>query len=61
MATNAKAGDIVTFMRNGMNFIGTVIVTNENTVIVDLNEDDAKKLLLPNNRTVIRHSNYKKL
>jgi uncharacterized protein YkvS len=61
MSSKTKQGDKVTFSRNGMLFEGTVVTINENTVIVEISEDDAKLLLLPNNRTVVRHSNYKNL
>jgi uncharacterized protein YkvS len=61
MSSKAKTGDQVTFSRNGMIFEGTVVTLNENTAIVEISEDDAKLLLLPNNRTVVRHSNYKNL
>ncbi|MEK3992728.1 DUF2187 family protein [Robertmurraya sp. FSL R5-0851] len=61
MNTNTKAGDKITFSRNGMIFEGTIVVVNENTVIVEITEDDQKLLLLPNNRTVVSHSNYKNL
>lgn len=61
MSLKTKQGDKVTFSRNGMLFEGTVITVNENHVIVEISEDDAKLLLLPNNRTVVRHSNYKNL
>lgn len=41
-ANKTKTGDKITFSRNGMIFEGTVVRLNENTVIGELRENDAK-------------------
>lgn len=55
----ALVGDVIQFERNDTLFIGTVVSLRENSVIVELTTNDAVKLELENERTVVSHKKYK--
>lgn len=54
----AKDGDKVKFTRMGMTMIGIVQQVREASVIVRLDDEDAKSLRLETPLTVISHKNY---
>jgi uncharacterized protein YkvS len=55
---NANLGDKIEFKRKKHIVNGVVTSLRENTVIVSLENDDAKKLELPDHQTVVSHKNY---
>lgn len=61
MGAKANLGDLIKFTRNGFLLEGVVLVVNENSVIVELDIEDAGQLHLENNKTVVNHKNYKVL
>lgn len=54
----AVIGDQVTFKRENIFITGKVTTVNENSVIVEVEEDVMNQLNLPNNRTVVNHKRY---
>jgi len=54
----AKDGDKVKFTRMGLTLIGEVQQVRESSVIVRINDEDAKSLRLDTPLTVISHKNY---
>ncbi|WP_175986427.1 DUF2187 family protein [Bacillus sp. Marseille-Q1617] len=54
----ANLGDTIEFKRKKQIVNGVVTSLRENTVIVKVNNDAAKKLDLPDNQTVVAHKNY---
>jgi uncharacterized protein YkvS len=55
---NANLGDTVQFQRKKHVINGVVTTLRENTVIVKMDRDVAKKLDLPDDQTVVSHKNY---
>ncbi|MGR3766549.1 DUF2187 family protein [Rossellomorea sp. NS-SX7] len=55
---NANLGDKIEFKRKKQIVNGVVTALRENTVIVKVKNDAAKKLDLPDNQTVVAHKNY---
>ncbi|NQD67588.1 DUF2187 family protein [Bacillus haikouensis] len=55
---NANLGDKIEFKRKKHIVNGVVTSLRENTVIVSVENNDAKKLDLPDHQTVVSHKNY---
>jgi uncharacterized protein YkvS len=55
---NANLGDKIEFKRRNHIVNGVVTSLRENTVIVSVEKDVAKKLDLPDHQTVVAHKNY---
>lgn len=54
-----EIGNTVTFERRGRILEGLIILIRENSVIVELKQEAIEFLGLENDRTVVRHNNYK--
>lgn len=54
----AGLGQKIRFKRNNMVITGIVSLVKDNSVIVDISNEDAKKLEYSTNKTVVNHSNY---
>ncbi len=54
----AEIGDVVEFKKENISAVGKVVVINENSVIVEVDERAIDKLDLPNNLTVVNHKKY---
>ncbi|MGG3912282.1 DUF2187 family protein [Rossellomorea vietnamensis] len=55
---NANLGDTIQFKRKKHVINGVVTTLRENTVIVKMDREIAKKLDLPDDQTVVAHKNY---
>lgn len=54
-----EIGNTVAFVRKGKLLEGLIILIRENSVIVELKQDAIDFLGIENERTVVRHNNYK--
>lgn len=54
----AKIGDIILFNRKNSNFEGKVFIVRDNSVLVEISKESAKKLGYEMPNTVVRHGNY---
>lgn len=54
----AKIGQKIRFKRNDIEITGIVSLVKENSVIVDISDEEAKKLDYSTNKTLVRHSKY---
>ncbi|MFD1736287.1 DUF2187 family protein [Bacillus salitolerans] len=54
----AFAGDLVKFTRMNKEIIGTVVISRENSFIVELEKKDVAFLDIESDRTVVSHHNY---
>lgn len=57
--SNFLIGLEVIFERNGYEIKGTIQKNLEKSVIVEVSQEDAKRIDLPNCLTVVNHNNYR--
>lgn len=57
--TLATLGDQILFKRNDQTFTGKVMRVKENSVLVNISDEDAEKLKLETPITVVAHHHYK--
>ncbi|PLS19499.1 DUF2187 domain-containing protein [Bacillus sp. M6-12] len=54
----AVLGNQIRFKRENTLLKGTVVKVNENSVMVEISENDRLKINLPTNQTIVNHKNY---
>ena len=55
----ANEGDKIEFLRNGLEIVGEVIKSTENSVIVAISNSDAIRINVETPRTVVSHKKYR--
>ncbi|MET3575491.1 uncharacterized protein YkvS [Bhargavaea ullalensis] len=53
-----KAGELVSFVRNDHEVFGTIVKILENSVIVKISDEDAKRIGAASDLTVVSHKHY---
>lgn len=53
-----KIDEKISFIRNDHEVQGTIFKILEQSVIVEISTEDAKKINVPSNLTVVSHKNY---
>ncbi|MFJ7972723.1 DUF2187 family protein [Psychrobacillus sp. NPDC096389] len=53
-----KIDEKISFTRNDCEVQGTIFKILEHSVIVEISTEDAKKINVPSNLTVVSHKNY---
>ncbi|MGD6857016.1 DUF2187 family protein [Bacillus infantis] len=55
----AKEGDVIRFKRHDLSITGTVVKVKEESVLVQISDEDALMLKIDTPITVVSHKNYK--
>ncbi|TCJ01324.1 DUF2187 domain-containing protein [Cytobacillus praedii] len=58
MSKRAGIGDTISFKKKDHTTIGVVYLTQDNSVLVEISQEDTAILNLENNKTVVAHKNY---